>query len=180
MELRGIGDVKDELNLLTGEVTERIGEIVLNGSEDWILHADKPYTKVFKLTVDDIKDISHQIICDCLPTNADGDVEKITNTLNDIYLALSTSKANTLAEFKAYLSNNPMIVQYPLKTESDKTVDLSVIDQDGKTLNRIKPIEGTMHLSTSGENIRPLFSGEIPVEAITQNLASFIDLEVEE
>ena len=37
VELRGIGDVKDELNLLTGEVTERISEIVLDGSEQWRL-----------------------------------------------------------------------------------------------------------------------------------------------
>ena len=32
VELRGIGDVKDELNLITGELTQRIGEIVLDGS----------------------------------------------------------------------------------------------------------------------------------------------------
>ena len=31
VELRGIGNVKDELNLLTGEVTQRIGEVILNG-----------------------------------------------------------------------------------------------------------------------------------------------------
>ena len=50
-----------------------------------------------------------------------------------------------------------------------KTVELTVVNQDGETLTRIKPIEGTMHLSTSSETINPLFSGEIPVEAITQN-----------
>ena len=33
--LRGIEDVKDELDCLTGKVTERIGEIVLDGSESW-------------------------------------------------------------------------------------------------------------------------------------------------
>ena len=37
LELRGIGDVKDELNVATGEVVERIGEIVLDGSEDWVV-----------------------------------------------------------------------------------------------------------------------------------------------
>jgi hypothetical protein len=34
VELRGIGDVKDELNLLTGELTQRVGEIVFDGSDD--------------------------------------------------------------------------------------------------------------------------------------------------
>ena len=40
-------------------------------------------------------------------------------------------------------------------------------------------IEGTMHLNTSGESIKPLFSGEVPVEATTQNLNSFTDVEEE-
>ena len=62
-----------------------------------------------------------------------------------------------------------------LSQEIVKTVDLSVVDQDGNTLTLIKPIEGTMHLSTSSDTIQPTFSGEIPVEAITQNLASFIE-----
>ena len=32
-----------------------------------------------------------------------------------------------------------------------------------------------MNLETSSDTIHPLFSGEIPVEATTQNLASFIE-----
>ena len=62
-----------------------------------------------------------------------------------------------------------------LTQEVVKTVDLNIQDQYGNTLSKIKPIEGTMHLSTDGETIRPTFTGEIPVEAITQNLASFIE-----
>ena len=62
-----------------------------------------------------------------------------------------------------------------LSQEIVKPVDLNVEDQDGNTLTIIKPIEGTMHLSTDGETIKPTFTGEIPVEAITQNLASFIE-----
>ena len=90
--LRGVGDVKDELDLLTGKLTQRIDE--------------------------------------------DGEI---------------------------------------LTQEVVKTVDLTVTEQDGNTKSIIRPIEGTMHLSTSGETIKPTFSGEIPVEAITQNLASFIE-----
>ena len=37
VELRGIGDVKDTLDLTTGELTQRIGEVVLDGSENWQL-----------------------------------------------------------------------------------------------------------------------------------------------
>ena len=60
-----------------------------------------------------------------------------------------------------------------LTHEVVKTVELKVVNQDGENVS-LKPIEGTMQLSTSSETINPLFSGEIPVEAITQNLASFI------
>lgn len=62
-----------------------------------------------------------------------------------------------------------------LTQEVVKTVDLTIEDQNGNALIKIKPIEGTMHLSTDGETIKPTFTGEIPVEAITQNLASFIE-----
>ena len=31
LELRGIGDVKDELNVATGELTQRIGEVLFDG-----------------------------------------------------------------------------------------------------------------------------------------------------
>ena len=62
-----------------------------------------------------------------------------------------------------------------LSQEVIKTVDLTIEDNDGNTLSKIKPIEGTMHLSTDGETIKPTFTGEIPVEAIVQNLASFIE-----
>ena len=33
--LRGIGDVQDTLDLMTGELTQCIGEVVLDGSENW-------------------------------------------------------------------------------------------------------------------------------------------------
>ena len=40
------------------------------------------------------------------------------------------------------------------------------------------PLEGTMYASSSSETIQPVFDMSVPVEATTQNLASFIDLEM--
>lgn len=40
-------------------------------------------------------------------------------------------------------------------------------------------IEGTMNVTTNGQTIKPLMDISVPVEAITQNLASFINLETE-
>ena len=174
VELRGIGDVKDTIDCLTGQMTERIREVVLDGSESWESHAVKTDTIVFKLYVNTLKHIDHHIISDRFPTNASGDVEKITNTGNVVYLAILKSKADNLKNFKSYLSQNPITIQYQLATESIKTVELSITDESGNKIEHFKPIEGTMHIQTDGEPIKPTVSMEIPVEAIAQNLASFI------
>ena len=39
VELRGIGDVKDTIDCLTGQMTVRIREVVLDGSQGWAIHA---------------------------------------------------------------------------------------------------------------------------------------------
>lgn len=187
--LRGIGDVRDELNLLTGELTERIGEITFDGSDDetWGRNdtlSNNYETSFFTLSVDSVKrSIGHITkICDKLPALADyshaEDIEGVTQVIDNqmSIRVLKTSLSDDSVEgLKAYLQSNPITVQYQFITKSVKTVDLSVVDQDGNEREQIKPIEGTMHLNTSGETIKPLFSGEIPVEAITQNLASFIE-----
>ena len=64
-----------------------------------------------------------------------------------------------------------------LSQEVVKTVDLTIIDQNGQSVSKLKPIEGTMHMETDGQPLKPLLSAEVPVEAITQNLASFIEEE---
>ena len=51
VELRGIGKVKDELNLLTGELTQRIGEVVFDGSEDENWHIDMSSNNVTRLNM---------------------------------------------------------------------------------------------------------------------------------
>ena len=61
-----------------------------------------------------------------------------------------------------------------LTQEVVKTVELSITDESGNKIEHFKPIEGTMHIQTDGEPIKPAVSMEIPVEAIAQNLASFI------
>ena len=189
VELRGIGDVKDTLDCLTGEVVERVGEIVLDGSDDenWLeVDRDENSVPFFQSIIKGRKG-NDKLICDKLIVRKDiaGDKIAVSTTVYGIMGTASgpiriKNGATSLTEFKQRLSQNPITVQYELATESIKTVELLAQNQDGKTLSVIKPIEGTMQLSTSSDTIKPLFSGEIPVEAITQNLASFIDLEMEE
>ena len=180
VELRGIGDVKDELNCLTGEVVERIKEVVLNGSENWAARSGGTSYAYFINNFFDYNNVegitsSFKFIKGgAMSTQTQ---ESICSATTQTTLSLFTNKdeLSTVENLKSCLSQNPVTIQYPIATESIKTVDLSVVDQHGNEREQIKPIEGVMHLSTSGETIKPLFSGEIPVEAITQNLASFIE-----
>lgn len=180
LELRGIGDVQDTLDCLTGEVTERIGEVVLDGSNyEWVIDKEHENNVCFRCyDWKDVFKINGKILCDKFASKSvyDNDIEGIHLT-SVLRLGILKSKLSALNVdgLNDYLSQNPITLQYQLAEESIKSVNLSVVDQDGNTLKQIKPIEGTMHLNTSGETIKPLFSGEIPVEAITQNLASFIE-----
>ena len=64
-----------------------------------------------------------------------------------------------------------------LSQEVIKTVDLKVVNQAGQHLSKFKPFEGTMHIEVSGTPLNPTAVLEVPVEAITQNLNSFIEEE---
>ena len=194
LELRGIDAVRDELNCLTGQVTQRIGEVVLDGSSDESINMitiDDPTLVRFNVyNVAEVKTGNKsKMLCRSLPyvfihglnggatTVSQECISNHSQDTNMISIIIKRDKLSSVSVtgFRTYLQTNPLTIQYQLATESVKTVDLSVVDQDGKTLSQIKPIEGSMHLNTSGETIKPLFSGEIPVEAITQNLASFIE-----
>ena len=189
IELRGIGDVKDELNLLTGEVTKRIKKIVLDGSQN--MHAD---AQGVYIQVDDMKkvwDYRAIMTCDKLPVfYQQWDLPKVENGIagyrdtenkyleqNWIYFKVNNSI--DVDEVRQILTQNPITVQYKLSVESIKTVDLNCINEQGESVS-FRPIEGTMHVSTSSHTIPPLLDMSVPVEATTQNLMSFANIEEEE
>ena len=137
IELRGIGDAKDELNLLTGEVVERIGEIVLNGNESWKLRATT--TDVLVFNVDDVginsftdftnshkKMLCDKFVCGYYENN---NVEFTCCRANGkgLLIGILKSRLSTpdIEGLKAWLSSNNVTVQYQLANEQIKTVDLS-------------------------------------------------------
>ena len=175
IELRGIGEVKDTLNCLTGELTQRVGEIVLDGSEKWKYSTQDTYA-IFALYRTDYGELMNikrgsKIVSDRYPN---GTSENNIAGGNAYVIQIFKSLNVTLEEFKNELGTNPATVQFELATESVKTVDLTIINQDGETINKIKPIEGTMNFKVDGTPINPTAVLEVPVESITQNLASFI------
>lgn len=135
VELRGIGNVKDELNLLTGEVTERIGEVVLDGSvvDNTILRKNGSsflmirFEKIgFKKINDTTNIISSKLrnakYYSSEPFNV-GDV--VSDAVGwGFGICFATNETATRDEAISYLNSLNPIVQGYLAQESVKTVDL--------------------------------------------------------
>ena len=132
LELRGIGEVQDTLNCLTGEVTERIGELVLDGSHNIVIGSDNIESyETMEFFIDYVyKDgmLNHKQISDKLPydfSNDDYEHFYVSNKRVVVFVKKSKLATQDTNGFKQYLSQNPLTVQYQLATESIKTVDLS-------------------------------------------------------
>lgn len=134
VELRGIGDVKDELDCLTGKVTERIGEIVLNGSENYSKYTSACET-VYGFSTKLITNSSEvdTALCDKLPVQRGKSVAILDEEgiffredLSVMYLKISKSKLSdgNPSTLKAWLAENNVTFAHQLKENVIKTVDL--------------------------------------------------------
>ena len=174
--LRGIGDVKDELDLLTGEMIQRIGEVVLDGSDDEEYSKEITSSGIvrfnFSGNTNNITQKSKphgQALCDKLITsNKDIDnLDYVKVHSNNggfwVYQADKDLDANTLKE---KLKINPLTIKYQLATESIKTVDSNVVDQDGNTIPKIKSYDGVTHLEVTvpKQSLLPNISAEVATD----------------
>ena len=178
LELRGIGNVKDELNLATGELTQRIGEIVLDDSnvEGWRSYETKGEYSVAKFTLPSnalsnggaIPSVN--VKCDKMKVetvNQEGSQEQVSvyhhgtnGNYSELRLCLLTSKLTSadIEGIKTYVKNNPFTIQYQLKTESVKTVDLSD--------NHVYSYKDTTHYNCSSAegSLVPTLSVKVPTD----------------
>ena len=120
--------VKDELNLLTGEYIQRVGEVVLDNTETWSMdtteNATQPNTNIFYTGVhSDFKplatvDRAGSLICDKVNVVPDlyfvDKVGIMSNTDPRIYVRVSKTDAPDVATFTTYIQNNPLTLQYEL------------------------------------------------------------------
>ena len=167
--LRGIGDVKDELDVTTGKLTQRIGEIKL-GNFDAISYSstifEGYYTAVLGINN---KASTSLIMSNLVPTrNFNNSLDcGIYNNPTNIVLF---KKGATLEEVKNLVSN--LIVQYQLAEKSVKTVDLSSFGNWNKvTLNGSESY--SIHNQNSDSYIR--FRIPLPSNAKNSNTTSSID-----
>ena len=181
VELRGIGDVKDELDLLTGELTQRIGEVVLDGSENWnvqiLTDNAKGTLRGFPNTLNwSNSSISNNFLWnDVNVGDKSGQRFNGGNLLLSIPLASLTS--NDAKGFKEWLNNNNTIIQYKYSTESIKTVDLSTVNQDGNN-TKLSTFNDITHVTLSSEGLIP--EAELEVATKNKEVLSTMSLEMDD
>ena len=69
-------------------------------------------------------------------------------------VGIKQKECTTLDEWKQYLSQNPITVQYQLATPTTKTVDLSVVNQDGNE-TKLRTFDDTTHVLLNSEGLVP-------------------------
>ena len=136
VKLCKIGDTRDKLDFVEEKLYKRIGEFVLDGTENWEVNSTGTNTTRF-VTYDKLDNLYNfgadtnmfgYFICDTLaPTesNSETDTESIQiysnpDAISDLKIRILKNKASTVDELKAYLSTNPITVQYlALETVED-------------------------------------------------------------
>lgn len=194
VELRGIGDVKDELNVATGELTQRVGEATFKGAlnEGWGQFdnsAIQEQTCLFAYYggLPSFPSENLQMICDKFTISKDG-YSALLNTDKEmihvyadkaVYFRVLKSKLSTqdAAGFKRWLSQNPFTIQYQLKTESIKTVDLTILDQNGQNVKQLMSFNGGTHFNTRSSEGSPLPTVSISVETDLEETLKMCSLE---
>lgn len=134
-ELAKVGDIKDELTIYKNggiKINKKVGKIVLDGSENWEVVASGQ-KKRFQLTLDNSKSyLTSQIpniICNYFKANSADNIYKGESGIgfngkvmwiDDAYG--STIDGYTLDQWKNWLANNPVTVEYELGTPQTITL----------------------------------------------------------
>lgn len=173
LELRGIGDTQDTLDCLTGEVTQRIGEVFLDGSENWkIKWNDWNGCKHFFLgKFPDIVHGSVMLSNRFNPVDGTPEYKNVAFSIgksddwggHTIVVTMPIDLLDTpdVDGFKKWLTINPVKAYYIKNEIITKTVDISIVDQNGNSLEKMNSFNDTTHVITSSETVPPIFEGYI-------------------
>ena len=170
--------VKDTLNLMTGEYVQRIGEVILDGSDDEQWRVDTHLPNNYKYLIPLINGYYVQgriittVVSNKFPSINNGndggggqDVESVCINgwaQGNLNLSISKTKLSngTINELREYLSQNPITVQYQLATPVVKTVDLS---SSGNWEKRaLDGTETNWRIHNAGISTHTCFACELP------------------
>ena len=182
--LRGIGDVRDTLDLMTGEVVERVREIIFDGvsNNDTNFYLSgigtTENTNAFSLNTPSIGLLTSGGMCDSLPVvNLEDDKCGIVfgrGGAGTIFIK-TTKDIATNDQFRNWLKNSNVKVVVP-KTPVIKTVDLSD--------NVVYSYDGVTHYDCSSEagSLIPTLSVDVPTSLsalVSRQRATIETLETE-
>ena len=175
--LRSNGDVYDELNLLTGKLTQRIGEVIVDGSsdEDWYMVSggSSTHERFTMRRGDNPKPISNVhrglFLCDKLKTTVSiaGSVSSevcLMEYYDNYFISIVVDKTKLdsvdVIGFRSWLQSNNLKFQYQLETESIKTINLSS--------SEVYAYDGITHYTCSSEvnSLLPTACIEVPIKEV--------------
>lgn len=127
-ELAAVGSVKDTLDVVTGERSTKLGVMTLNGTENWSWSSSSPlaYISYTTLGVQAWPNRSGGInaICGILPCVSRNDLNSDISAFsmgdttgnNQSNIDIRIEGKSSLADVKAWLTENPLTIYYELST----------------------------------------------------------------
>ena len=168
IQLRSIGDIHDEINYETGEYIQRIYELILDGSddEDW----EKAYGAEGTYRIMQIKNLlpkrgnimsytisdkyapieiysTNQSIGYCFVQGDDKKYTTIRVRTEDVMNNISVS------EFKQWLSENPITIQFALLEPITTKIDTTILDQDNNYKSSQQTYDESTHISVQSDTV---------------------------
>ena len=179
VELRGIGDVRDTLDLMTGELTLYINKLK---NEEWNINYNITdyisFITVNRLARIDIKPICNIIeYGDGITTNSE--FIMVSTSSGRIIITIKKSRLiePTVACFKKLIDDNEIEILYAATEKVIKTVDLSVIDQDGNG-TKLSTFDDLTHVTLSSEGLIP--GAELEVATKNEEVLNTMSLEMDD
>ena len=95
-------------------------------------------------------DLGYEFIIEDKQIKLDEIKEKVNNGEVDEAIVINDASFTTVTEFKQYLSQNPLTIKFVLATPTTKTVDLTVVNQDGNE-TKLRTFDETTHVLLESE-----------------------------
>ena len=177
VELRGIGDVRDELNLMTGELVSNFDEVILTGDERVSEWATSGSFFVESNRTNQLHN-NGMVLCvsDKIPSASVDSIysihrDKVGIGSMDGNFVVRFPQLTTSDEVSNWLKQNaPIKVLYATKQATIKTVDLTTVDQDNQP-TKLGTFENITHVSLESAGLIPELEMEVATH-ISEELAS--------
>lgn len=144
IELCGIGDVQDVIDVENGVVRKKIKKVVFDGSEDegWINNTIGEFVR-FQISVNatPLKKRT-KCLCDKAFFASSGNAVNMCFIYDSSFYIAVEQTITTLGDFKNWLAGNPVTVIYELATE--EVTDLPIVDW--VALNSLATYDGATYL----------------------------------